>query len=126
MGPQHVGSPSLTLKPLNARSAELKDLQENVREEAGEVMRRALLGKADLEPEYKLPRMANLSVVLCGDPHIRALNFQHRNKDAPTDVLSFEMQDELDYKVSCGGRSFDSNVTECWPGFWLPDRSTSL
>ena len=63
-------------------------------------MRRALLGKAELEPSYKLPRMANLSVVLCGDRHIRALNFQHRNKDKPTDVLSFEMQDELDYKVN--------------------------
>ena len=66
------------------------------------MMRRALLSKADREPTYKLPRMANLSVVLCGDMHIRALNFQHRNKDAPTDVLSFEMEDELDYKVSTG------------------------
>lgn len=42
---------------------------------------------------------ATLSLVLCDDPHIRALNYQHRNKDAPTDVLSFEMGDELAYKV---------------------------
>jgi rRNA maturation RNase YbeY len=43
--------------------------------------------------------MASVSLVLCDDMHIRALNLQHRNKDAPTDVLSFEMQDELDYKI---------------------------
>lgn len=78
---------------------ELSELSELVQDEAGAVMRRALLAKADREPAYKLPRMANLSVVLCGDMHIRALNLQHRNKDAPTDVLSFEMEDELDYKV---------------------------
>ena len=43
--------------------------------------------------------MASLSLVLCDDRHIRALNYQHRNKDAPTDVLSFEMDDDLDYVV---------------------------
>jgi rRNA maturation RNase YbeY len=62
-------------------------------------VRQVLLNKAASEPSYKLPRVASLSLVLCGDMHIRALNFQHRNKDYPTDVLSFEMQDEMDYKV---------------------------
>jgi ssRNA-specific RNase YbeY (16S rRNA maturation enzyme) len=38
-------------------------------------------------------------MVLCDDPHIRHLNSLHRGKDAPTDVLSFEMDDAVDYKV---------------------------
>jgi ssRNA-specific RNase YbeY (16S rRNA maturation enzyme) len=43
--------------------------------------------------------MASLSLTLCGDEHIRALNFRHRGKDYATDVLSFEMEDELDFKA---------------------------
>ena len=34
---------------------------------------------------------AELSIVLCDDPHIQQLNREHRDKDAPTDVLSFPM-----------------------------------
>lgn len=34
-----------------------------------------------------------ISVVLCDDPFIQALNRQHRGKDAPTDVLSFAQDD---------------------------------
>lgn len=34
---------------------------------------------------------AELSVVLCDDPHIQNLNREHRDKDVPTDVLSFPM-----------------------------------
>ena len=78
----------------------LEELEEQVKEETGQIVRQALLDKCVWDPRYKLPRMANVSVVLCGDMHIRALNFQHRNKDKPTDVLSFEMNDELDNKVS--------------------------
>ncbi len=37
-----------------------------------------------------LPR-AELSIVLCDDEFIRALNAQWRQKDEPTDVLSFAM-----------------------------------
>ena len=36
---------------------------------------------------------AELSVVLCSDPHIRGLNRTHRAIDRPTDVLSFAMQE---------------------------------
>ncbi|HCH63261.1 MAG: rRNA maturation RNase YbeY [Deltaproteobacteria bacterium] len=36
---------------------------------------------------------AELSVVLCDDPHIQALNRDHRQIDRPTDVLSFAMQE---------------------------------
>lgn len=41
---------------------------------------------------YDLPE-AELSVVLCDDPFIHALNRQYRGKDAPTDVLSFAMRE---------------------------------
>jgi len=47
---------------------------------------RLLLESIDLVP-------AELSVVLCDDPFIQALNREHRGKDAPTDVLSFAMQE---------------------------------
>lgn len=36
---------------------------------------------------------AELSIVLCDDPFIRKLNRQYRQKDQPTDVLSFAMQE---------------------------------
>lgn len=37
---------------------------------------------------------AELSVVLCSDAHITELNSQWRNKAEPTDVLSFEMEED--------------------------------
>ena len=37
---------------------------------------------------------AELSVMLCDDAFIRDLNLQWRQKDAPTDVLSFPMGDD--------------------------------
>ncbi|GAX75731.1 hypothetical protein CEUSTIGMA_g3174.t1 [Chlamydomonas eustigma] len=80
-------------------SDELEDITDQLQEDAEKAVRQVLLNKAALEPSYKLPRVASLSLVLCGDMHIRALNLQHRNKDYPTDVLSFEMEDEMDYKV---------------------------
>ena len=45
--------------------------------------------------------------MLCDDAHIASLNAAHRGKPAPTDVLSFEMGDEMDFKVSTGlGNSY--------------------
>lgn len=44
--------------------------------------------------------MASLSLVLCDDAHIRALNNRYRGKDYATDVLSFELKDSLDFKAS--------------------------
>lgn len=52
--------------------------------------------KADavrLLAELGRPR-AELSVLLCDDEFIRGLNAQWRQKDVPTDVLSFPMGDE--------------------------------
>ena len=36
---------------------------------------------------------AELSVLLCGDAQIHALNLAHRQKDKPTDVLSFPLDE---------------------------------
>ena len=48
----------------------------------------ALLGAAGLDGGEQL------SLTLCDDAHIRELNNQWRSVDAPTDVLSFPMDDE--------------------------------
>lgn len=53
-----------------------------VREDARALLRHLGLGRAEL------------SIVLCDDPFIHALNRQWRGKDAPTDVLSFPMEDD--------------------------------
>ncbi|MEC7947414.1 MAG: rRNA maturation RNase YbeY [Myxococcota bacterium] len=49
------------------------------------------------DAEWLLRRLAHpgaeLSVVLCDDAFIRPLNRDYRGKDAPTDVLSFAMQE---------------------------------
>lgn len=49
---------------------------------------RALLRSCDLAD-------AELSLVLCSDAHIAALNAQWRGKEGPTDVLSFPQDDEV-------------------------------
>ena len=41
-------------------------------------------------------RPVELSVTLTSDDHVRELNAKWRNKDKPTNVLSFPMADELD------------------------------
>ena len=43
----------------------------------------------------KLPR-AELSILLCDDPTIHALNRDYRKKDRPTDVLAFAMREGQD------------------------------
>lgn len=53
------------------------------------------------------PGPLELSLVLCDDPHIQALNLEWRGKDAPTDVLSFEM-----------GGSFDEDLEEDTTGLY--------
>jgi len=49
-----------------------------------------------------------ISIVLCDDEFIRALNRDYRGKDYPTDVLSFaqrEDEEALDGRTAAGGRS---------------------
>ncbi len=61
-----------------------------------------------LPPLRALAGLAVLSLVACDDARMSVLNAQHRGKEGPTDVLSFEMDDGLDYKVRPvqGGRMF--------------------
>jgi probable rRNA maturation factor len=50
------------------------------------------------------PRTVELSVRLAGDAEVRALNAQWRGQDKPTNVLSFPMADETDFR--------DANVSD--------------
>ena len=53
----------------------------------------ALQGRAQrMLAALRLSR-AELSVVLCDDPAIHALNRRHRRKDKPTDVLAFALRE---------------------------------
>lgn len=54
-----------------------------------------------------------VSVVLCDDPYITKLNASHRGKAAPTDVLSFELEDDLDFKVSCSRHALHFTFWPC-------------
>lgn len=46
------------------------------------------------------PRPVELSVLLTGDEHLRALNAQWRGKDKPTNVLSFPMASEAELEAA--------------------------
>jgi probable rRNA maturation factor len=49
-------------------------------------------------PQLADERPVEISVTLTGDEQVRALNAQWRGKDRPTNVLSFPMADERDFK----------------------------
>jgi probable rRNA maturation factor len=59
------------------------------------------------------PGPLELSLVLCDDRHIQELNKEWRGKDAPTDVLSFEMgqgyDDDADEEERMAFDDFDSS-----------------
>eukprot|EP00961_Rhodomonas_salina_P059271 796304-Rhodomonas_salina.3 len=63
----------------------------NVRDSAYALLVAALNPESDPSWDEEI----ELSIVLCSDDHIQALNRQWRGKDAPTDVLSF-VQDSSD------------------------------
>lgn len=81
-------------QPAGLSSAEVQELLEQLQQDAEEAVPLALQSKQQAQPGYRLPAIANLSLVLCDDAHIQSLNKEYRNKDAPTDVLSFEIPDE--------------------------------
>lgn len=76
-------------------TAEVEQLLEQLEADMQRAVPLALAAKQQAQPKYRLPAIANVSLVLCDDAHIQQLNREHRGKDAPTDVLSFEMPDEV-------------------------------
>ena len=58
------------------------------------VLRRAIFATLEYE-EFALP--ARVSVTLCDNGHIHALNKQYRGVDRPTDVLSFPLYEDGDF-----------------------------
>jgi hypothetical protein len=81
-------------QPAGLSAAEVQQLLDQLQQDAEKATPLALQAKQQLQPSYRLPAIANLSLVLCDDAHIQQLNMQYRGKDAPTDVLSFEIPDE--------------------------------
>lgn len=60
-------------------------------------LKQMLKKKADLHClALELPEDIDVSVVLCGDKEIQALNAQWREEDKATDVLSFPMVEDWD------------------------------
>lgn len=76
------------------------------------VIRRAIL--ATLEHE-SFPYDAEVSVTLCDNEYIRALNKEYRGKDSHTDVLSFPIYDNGEFDLG-----------ECISGAMLGDIVISL
>lgn len=81
-------------QPAGLSAAEVQQLLDQLQHDAEEAVPLALQSKQQAQPGYRLPAIANLSLVLCDDGHIQSLNREYRGKDAPTDVLSFEIPDE--------------------------------
>lgn len=60
-------------------------------------LRRAVLATLEYEGfQYD----AEVSITLCDNEYIRALNKKYRSKDKPTDVLSFPMYEGGDFEMS--------------------------
>ena len=76
------------------------------------VIRRAI---SETLAHENFPYDAEVSVTLCDNEYIRALNKEYRNKDSATDVLSFPLYD---------GGEFD--ISECISGAMLGDIVISL
>lgn len=81
-------------RPKHMTAEMVEELLQQLEEDAQSAVPLALKAKQQVQPQYSMPAIANLSLVLCDDPHIQQLNKQHRGKDSPTDVLSFEIPDE--------------------------------
>ncbi|KAI8470741.1 MAG: HAD-like protein [Monoraphidium minutum] len=74
--------------------AALRELLERAQAGCAAAVPLVLAAKKARRPRWPLPALASVSLVLCDDAYIRALNAAHRGKDAATDVLSFEVPDE--------------------------------
>lgn len=80
--------------PAAVTTEQVAELLEQLELDAQAAVPMALQAKQQAQPQYRMPAIANLSLVLCDDAHIQQLNKGFRGTDAPTDVLSFEIPDE--------------------------------
>ena len=77
--------------------ADLDALAASLYEDSKAVVQQAAMVLVEGEDDRDAaPGPLELSLVLCDDPHIQQLNLEWRGKDAPTDVLSFEMGEGFD------------------------------
>lgn len=74
--------------------SDLEELLSQAQADCAAVVPLVLAAKKARRPRWPLPALASVSLVLCDDAYIQSLNAAHRGKDAPTDVLSFEVPDE--------------------------------
>lgn len=77
----------------------LSDDAVRITQEAAVVLSRARLD--DGEDTIDVPGPLEVSLVLCDDEYIRALNKEWRNVDKATDVLAFEMGDDDGEDLAC-------------------------
>ncbi|KAL4419005.1 hypothetical protein ABPG77_000870 [Micractinium sp. CCAP 211/92] len=92
-------------EPAGISEAELEALCETLYNDSLALIKQAALYVIDEEGEERdePPAPLELSLVLCDDAHIRELNAEWRGIDAPTDVLSFEMEEDEGLEDGEGG-----------------------
>ncbi|KAL4430812.1 hypothetical protein ABPG75_006068 [Micractinium tetrahymenae] len=92
-------------EPAGISEAELDALCETLYNDSLALIKQATLYVLNEEEEERAeaPAPLELSLVLCDDAHIRELNAEWRGIDAPTDVLSFEMEDDEGAEGEEGG-----------------------
>ncbi|KAL4528549.1 hypothetical protein Ndes2437A_g03114 [Nannochloris sp. 'desiccata'] len=83
-------------EPKNLSDAEVEALCASLYTDSKAVVQQAAMVLVEGEARDSPPGPLELSLVLCDDSHIRDLNKEWRGKDAPTDVLSFEMGEGYD------------------------------
>lgn len=83
-------------EPAGLGEPELARVRERLYHDSIAVVKQAALYLISEEEEEREqpPAPLELSLVLCDDAHIQSLNKEWRGVDAPTDVLSFELEDD--------------------------------
>lgn len=82
--------------PSNLNDTEINILLETIYHDAKKALQQAAFVAVQDEDRDSPPGPLELSLVLCDDDYIRELNKTWRGKDEPTDVLSFEINDDDD------------------------------
>lgn len=75
--PPQVDALSEGAAPAGLGPDALQQLQDGLQADAQAVVALALAARQEREPRYRLPRVVNLSLVLCDDGYIRGLNQVH-------------------------------------------------